>query len=734
MATGTLAPGAILQNRYRIVNLLADGGMGAVYLARDDRLKSDVALKETFFNDDSLRRAFEREAQLLANLRHAALPKVSDHFSENEGQFLVMEFIPGDDLMQMLARRGNAFPVDKVLEWADQLLGALEYLHSRQPPVIHRDIKPQNIKLTNEGQIILLDFGLAKGTAWYLSQMTTGSSLFGYTPSYAPLEQMNGSGTDARSDLYSLGATLYHLITGERPVDAMTRAQAITEERPDPLRFAHELNSHVTPDVADVLKQSMILNRERRFASAGEMRKALRDANRINSFSGTIIEPATGERFSEGQTERAAEPVVSKRADASTNLLGSDRKANETEPVRNADPLKKDVSPTFGQKLKRFVTNLIPKWQSGKESENLSKVSKTRPILTQIFIQVISMILAAFLIAIVVYYTLRPSNPSSTPSDTNPPLGERKVFSNPSAITPIRGGVFKASGAVQVPNSDGVLFIDGEKGDRVFWMQLDQLGNQVGDVKSIPLGIYVAKPEGITYGGGFFYIVGSQGDPGDGDKNAVARFAFDPISLSVREANITTNFRGFLLSEKKKEKGNNSGPEGFFKRVFGVNKNVPELEGEGEKPSIQGGLNIGGIAWDPVQGRLLLGLCSPFSESQAIVIPIKLLDQKKFTKENLSVARVISLNLEGIGIGDIHYDTRLNSFLIISGPPDPLPQIEFNLWQWNGDPNAQPKLIASLDKTMKPKGVTRVSIGGRDYLLIFGDAGMFQKFDYAESQ
>jgi len=273
-----LAQDTVLQNRYRIVRLLAQGGMGAVYLATDQNLASTVAVKETFFTDENLRRAFEREARLLANLRHSCLPKVMHHFTEGDGQFLVMEFIPGDDLMNMLEQRGGPFPPDEVLDWADQLLGVVEYLHKREPPIIHRDIKPHNLKLTDEGQIVLLDFGLAKGSAWQMSHLKTGTSIRGYTPSYAPPEQIKGTGTDARSDLYSMGATLYHLMTGEVPTDALTRVMEMAEGNPDPLKTANELNPQVAPTIAMVLKQAMMLNREKRFSSATAMRKALREA------------------------------------------------------------------------------------------------------------------------------------------------------------------------------------------------------------------------------------------------------------------------------------------------------------------------------------------------------------------------------------------------------------------------------------------------------------------------
>src|SRR5438477_9508137 len=186
-----IAPGTVLQNRYRVERQIGEGGMGAVYIATDERFGSTVALKETFFDDPSLRKAFEREARLLNHLRHSALPRVSDHFNEEEGQFLVMEYIPGEDLSAMLKGRAAPFPTAQVLAWADQLLDALEYLHTQQPPVIHRDIKPQNLKLGARGQVILLDFGLAKG---YSTQTTPqAASVVGYTPAYAPLEPLQGA-------------------------------------------------------------------------------------------------------------------------------------------------------------------------------------------------------------------------------------------------------------------------------------------------------------------------------------------------------------------------------------------------------------------------------------------------------------------------------------------------------------------------------------------------------------
>lgn len=271
-----LTPDTVLQSRYRIIRQLGQGGMGAVYEAMDERLDAVVALKETLFADERLRKQFEREARLLARMHHPALPRVSDHFSEGEGQFLVMQYIDGDDLAQMMTLRQDHFPPEQVLTWGDQLLDALDYLHTQDPQIIHRDIKPQNLKLTARGQIILLDFGLAKGQSSEVSPAaTTSASIFGYTPNYAPLEQIQGLGTDARSDIYALSATLYHLMTSVRPPGALTRAAAMVNGQPDPLQPANEINSAVSPAVASVLARAMSQNREQRFATAANMRQAL---------------------------------------------------------------------------------------------------------------------------------------------------------------------------------------------------------------------------------------------------------------------------------------------------------------------------------------------------------------------------------------------------------------------------------------------------------------------------
>lgn len=265
-----LSTNTILQDRYHVVRPLGRGGMGAVYEAFDKRLSRRVAVKETLVEGDDLRQAFEREAHLLANLRHPVLPKVLDHFSEEGGLFVVMEFIPGDDLGAMLEGQGSFASVE-VLLWADQLLDALSYLHALDPPVLHRDIKPSNLKLIAPNQIVLLDFGLAKGRAGQMAS-TDSRSILAYSPNYSPLEQIQGTGTDERSDLYALGATLYHLLTGVKPPDALTRATAVVNGQPDPYRPAHQVDERVTPNLSAAITRAMALNIEQRPRTASEMK------------------------------------------------------------------------------------------------------------------------------------------------------------------------------------------------------------------------------------------------------------------------------------------------------------------------------------------------------------------------------------------------------------------------------------------------------------------------------
>lgn len=230
-----LKPGDTLRNRYEILDIIGQGGMGCVYKAADLRLDGRLtAIKEIqpdphglFENREQDRRQFQREASILARLDHPNLPKVSDFFSDHDQDFLIMDFVPGYDLSQIVEqaeRQGEFIPETQVLDWARQLIDTLRYLHTQEPPVLHRDIKPANIKLTPDGLIKLVDFGLVKLLSSDENRTITVIPGRG-TALYTPLEQYGGDmgQTDARSDLYALGATLYHLLTNTPPPEPRQR-------------------------------------------------------------------------------------------------------------------------------------------------------------------------------------------------------------------------------------------------------------------------------------------------------------------------------------------------------------------------------------------------------------------------------------------------------------------------------------------------------------------------------
>lgn len=316
-----LAQNTLIQNRYLIVQLIGKGGMGEVYLAVDQRLGSAVALKRCYFaGDETLGGAFEREARVLARMRHPVLPKVSDHFGEGDEQFLVMEHISGDDLSKRLEAAQKPFPVSWVMFWADQLLDALSYIHSHEPPIIHRDIKPQNLKLTDENHIILLDFGLSKTSTGQtnIGPTSVGStgSVVGYTPHYAPMEQIRGIGTSSKSDLYSLSATLYQLLTNTVPIDALSRADAMLNGDPDPIQPLFELNPEVPADISTVVLHGMEVSQERRFDTARQMQKALRRAfsEMQNAMSANTVVIATGSGLAADQPQADVSGVSDPRS------------------------------------------------------------------------------------------------------------------------------------------------------------------------------------------------------------------------------------------------------------------------------------------------------------------------------------------------------------------------------------------------------------------------------------
>ena len=231
-----LKTGTVLRSRYKIVQAIGQGGMGAVYEAQDVVLAGRTcALKEVRLDPEMTLEArrqaqeqFYREASVLARLDHPTLPKVSDYFSEADLDYLVMDYVPGRDLKDIMneARRAGKFLEEAdVLNWTAQLCDALSYLHSQDPAILHRDIKPSNIKLTPDGRIKLVDFGLVKVMADDDSNRTLTVVQGRGTAAFTPLEQYGGDtgGTEIRSDIYSLGATVYNLLTNQPPLDAKRR-------------------------------------------------------------------------------------------------------------------------------------------------------------------------------------------------------------------------------------------------------------------------------------------------------------------------------------------------------------------------------------------------------------------------------------------------------------------------------------------------------------------------------
>ena len=267
----SLKTGEVLRGRYRVQQRVGQGGAGSIYLADDLRLEGRLcALKEVEYDRalpenirEEARQQFLREATILARLDHPNLPKVSDFFSNGPRDYLVMDYVPGDDLRKIMleARRNKAFtPENRVLGWAQQLTSALAYLHSQDPPIVHRDIKPSNLKVTPAGVLKLVDFGLVKIMAPN-EEMTITVIQGQGTALYTPLEQYGSSDvhTDTRSDTYSFGATLYRLLTNEPPADARKRFI-----QPASLIPPREINPSISPRTEKAILWAMALHPDER--------------------------------------------------------------------------------------------------------------------------------------------------------------------------------------------------------------------------------------------------------------------------------------------------------------------------------------------------------------------------------------------------------------------------------------------------------------------------------------
>lgn len=314
----TLERGTLLHKRYRIVEILGQGGMGSVYRAVDENLGVDVAVKENLFTTDEYARQFRLEAVILANLRHPNLPRVTDHFViGDQGQYLVMDYIEGEDLRQRMERMGNITEDEAILIGAS-LCDALTYLHTRKPPILHRDIKPGNVKITPDGHIFLVDFGLAK--VLHGNQATTTGAR-AMTPGYSPPEQYGTARTDPRTDIYSLGATLYAALTGIIPEDGLARAMDNTQLTP-----LRKRNNKISRRLAAAIEKAMGIDPADRFQTAEEFKRALLGSkSKTQRLPGEyVIPPSLSE--SEGREKQPADekeikPLAALREGASAEEL-----------------------------------------------------------------------------------------------------------------------------------------------------------------------------------------------------------------------------------------------------------------------------------------------------------------------------------------------------------------------------------------------------------------------------
>lgn len=262
---GLLTFGTILQNRYQIDDLLCRGDFSALHKATALQLGITIAIKENL--QPSAHQAFLNEAKLLAMLKHSNLPKVTDYFVEPNGrQYLVMEFIEGKDLDEVVMAKGK-LSEKEALDLLNGIFDAVSYLHSQSPPIIHRDIKPPNIKITSQGQAVSVDFGIAKVGG---ASVKTSTGAKGFTPSFAPIEQFGRGRTDERSDIYALGETLYFCLTG-RFLAPATEIAAGTEH----LIPVRQLNSSVSEHAEAAIGKAMALAQNQRFGGVKEFCNAL---------------------------------------------------------------------------------------------------------------------------------------------------------------------------------------------------------------------------------------------------------------------------------------------------------------------------------------------------------------------------------------------------------------------------------------------------------------------------
>ncbi len=279
----------------------------------------------------------------------------------------------------------------------------------------------------------------------------------------------------------------------------------------------------------------------------------------------------------------------------------------------------------------------------------------------------------------------------------------------PAPMTSFSGGTFEASGVAHIPNTDAVLFVDYGRPNEIFLMQLGEDRKQAGEIKSIDMATSIIDLEGMTTDSEYFYVVGSQSKPKGTDQAGLARFKFDAASQRVVGTQAASGLKKFLAD------------------------NVAELSGLENTKYTDGGINVEGIAWDPQNRRLLLGLRSPIVDGHALVVPLKLRDPKAaLTFDNLEVEdrKAIRLPLGGAGIRSIEYDEARKAFFLITGAGPNSEKMDFKTWEWSGN-GATPALreLETFDRRLKPEGITRFSNGAREFVFIVFDTSGYAATD-----
>jgi serine/threonine protein kinase len=323
----SLEQGQLLRERYRIIEVLGHGGMGSIFRAVDENLGLEVAVKENLFTIEDYARQFRREATILANLRHPNLPRVSDHFSlEDQGQYLIMDYIEGEDLQERLERLGP-IEEEEVVFIGASICDALAYMHARDPMVLHRDIKPANVRRTPSGGVYLVDFGLAKVMH---GNQTTTTGARAMTMGFSPPEQYGAARTDARTDIYSLGATLYTALTGYTPEDSL--AQTMDQEELTPVR---ERNPKVSKRVSEAVEKALQVHPNDRWQLAAEFKNEL-----LKAQSGRF-----NINFGLGQSGLDEKVIPEKKPPKAKSPRGIETKEITRKRAKSQDQARKKIPP-----------------------------------------------------------------------------------------------------------------------------------------------------------------------------------------------------------------------------------------------------------------------------------------------------------------------------------------------------------------------------------------------------